>query len=140
MKGSVLPHFVILLLCGGILAGSLILTPPNENSPHIQIGKIPLPSMCTFRGLTGIPCPGCGLFRSMVYVMHGNMAKSFEYHRLGLVTIGYVLVQFIFRLGLLLFPNLGIRFAHVEAYLNRGLILLAVLFGINWIWTLIEFF
>jgi hypothetical protein len=140
MKRAVLPHLVVFLICFGILAGSLILSPPNEESPFIKIGKIPLPGMCTFRSLTGVPCPGCGLFRSMVTAMHGNVLKSFEYHKLGFVTIVYVLLQFIFRLGVMIFPALAIRYSRLEAYLNRGIILLAVLFGINWIITLIEVF
>jgi hypothetical protein len=138
MNRAVLPHLVIFLICFGILAGSLILSPPDEESPFIKIGNIPLPGMCTFRSLTGIPCPGCGLFRSLVTAAHGNLAKSFEYHRLGPVTIVYVLLQFIFRLGFLLFPVLAIRHSRADAYLNRGLVLLAGLFALNWIFTLVE--
>ncbi len=136
MKSSLLPNLVILLVSFGILFGSFVLAPPKSDSSCIQLGKIPLPSMCTFRSVTGIPCPGCGLLRSMVYAMDGKVGKSLEYHRLGLVTIAYVLCQFFFRLICLLFPVLGTRFSRFDSYLNRGIILLAVLFGVNWILTL----
>ena len=76
----------------------------------------------------------------MVSAMHGNFAKSLEYHSLGLLTLVYVALQFLFRSFVLLFPVLGIRFSRFDSYLNRGIILLAVFFGINWIVTLIQFF
>ena len=138
MKRNFLPNLVIFLVCSGILLGSLILKPPKEGSPCVQLGNIPLPGVCTFRSVTGIPCPGCGLIRSMVSAMHGDLAKSLEYHRLGLVAIVYVLCQFLFRLGVLLFPDLGFRFSRFDLYLNRGIILLAVLFAMNWLITLIQ--
>ena len=138
MQRNFLPNLVILIICVGILLGCFILKPPSDESPNVQIGNIPLPGFCTFRGLTGIPCPGCGLLRSMVSVVHGELGKSLEYHRLGLVTIVYVFVQFLFRLGILLFPVLGIRYSRVDSYLNRGIIVLAALFAINWIMTLIQ--
>lgn len=116
----------------------MILSSPKMDTPFLRIGDIQLPGLCTFRSMTGIPCPGCGLLRSMVAAVHGDFAKSWEYHRMGLLTILYVLCQFLFRATVLLSRGLKIRFARLEAYLNRGVILLAVLFGINWIATLLE--
>lgn len=138
MKHKLLPHLVIFLICFGILAGGLILTPPKKDSPCVRLGNIPLPGMCMMRSVTGIPCPGCGLLRSMVSAMHGDLARSLEYHRLGVVTLMYVICQFLFRLSVMIFPVVGIRFSRFESYLNRGIILLAVLFGVNWIVTLLQ--
>jgi hypothetical protein len=73
----------------------------------------------------------------MVSAMHGDVVKSLEYHRLGLLVLAYVALQLLFRLALLLFPVLGIRFSRFDSYLNRGIILLAVLFGVNWVFTLL---
>ena len=140
MKRIFLPNLVIFIVTFSILLACLILTPPKNDSPCVQLGNIPLPGLCTFRSLTGIPCPGCGLFRSMVSAMHGDIAKSLEYHKLGLLTLVYVALQFLFRSSVLLFPILGIRLSRFDSYLNRGIILLAVFFGINWILTLIQLF
>jgi hypothetical protein len=137
MARHFLPNVVIFAVCCGILVGSLILTPPQNGNPNVQIGSIPLPGFCTFRSVTGIPCPGCGLLRSMVSAMHGDFAGSLAYHRLGLLTLLYVALQFFFRLGVLLFPVFSIRLSRIDVYLNRGIILLAMLFGINWILTVI---
>jgi hypothetical protein len=74
----------------------------------------------------------------MVSAMHGDVVKSLNYHRLGLLALVYVALQFLFRLAVLLFPVLGIRFSRFDSYLNMGIILLAVLFGVNWALTLIQ--
>ena len=138
MKPGQLPDLVILILCLAILAGCLILSPPKMDTPFLRIGNIQLPGLCTFRNMTGIPCPGCGLLRSMVTAVRAEFAKSWEYHRLGILTTLYVLCQFLFRAMVLISPGLKIRFVRLDACLNRGVILLAVLFGLNWIATLFE--
>ena len=34
--------------------------------------------LCAFRGLLGIPCPGCGGSRAIVYLAKGNLQKCLE--------------------------------------------------------------
>lgn len=136
MKQDLLPHIVVFCICLAILAGALILTPPTDDVPFIRLFHIPLPGICVFRSVTGIPCPGCGLARSMVTAIHGGVAKSLEYHRLGFIVLVYLFLQFIYRGGVLIFPNFRKRFARFETILNRGIILLAVILVLNWIITL----
>jgi uncharacterized protein DUF2752 len=40
-------------------------------------------SFCPFKMLTGFPCPGCGITKSLVYFYQGDIWKSFSYHILG---------------------------------------------------------
>jgi uncharacterized membrane protein len=40
-------------------------------------------SFCPFKMLTGFPCPGCGITKSMVYFYEGDVLKSLYYHILG---------------------------------------------------------
>jgi Protein of unknown function (DUF2752) len=40
-------------------------------------------SFCPFKMLTGFPCPGCGITKSLVYFYEGNLYKSLYYHILG---------------------------------------------------------
>jgi hypothetical protein len=136
MKQDLLPHLVVFCICLAILAGALILTPPTDDIPSVQLFHIPLPGICVFRSVTGIPCPGCGLARSMVIAMHGGVAKSLEYHRLGFIVLIYVFIQFIYRGGALVFPKFLIHFARFEIILNRGIILMALILVLNWIITL----
>ncbi len=42
-----------------------------------------LPSVCAFRRLTGLPCPGCGLTRSWVLTAHGRLGHASERHPFG---------------------------------------------------------
>ncbi len=39
---------------------------------------------CVFRATTGIPCPGCGMSRSLEALLQGNPGLSFRYHPLGI--------------------------------------------------------
>lgn len=41
------------------------------------------PTLCTFRRLTGWDCPGCGLTRSVVAFVHGDLSASLRAHPLG---------------------------------------------------------
>ena len=41
-----------------------------------------LPSVCAFRRLSGLPCPGCGLTRSWVLTAHGRLGHASNVTRL----------------------------------------------------------
>lgn len=41
------------------------------------------PALCPFKLFTGLPCPGCGLTRSAVALLHGDPSASVFYHPLG---------------------------------------------------------
>jgi hypothetical protein len=41
------------------------------------------PAFCPFKMLTGLPCPGCGLTRSAVAFLHGDLSTSAFFHPLG---------------------------------------------------------
>ena len=45
------------------------------------------PSFCPFRLWSGVPCPGCGLTRSVVALMHGDLAGSLYFHPLGVAVV-----------------------------------------------------
>ena len=45
----------------------------------------PLPfDVCALKVLTGIPCPTCGLTRSLCHALHGDWAASLGYHPAGI--------------------------------------------------------
>jgi hypothetical protein len=69
--------------------------------------------------------------------MHGDFGSSFSFHRLGLLTLLYVFLQFACRLGIFVIPKWRARFIRYGKFLNQGIVVLAVLFGVNWIATLI---
>ena len=45
------------------------------------------PSFCPFRVWSGLPCPGCGLTRSVVALAHGDLAGSLYFHPLGAAVV-----------------------------------------------------
>lgn len=49
------------------------------------------PVICPFRRLTGLECPGCGLTRSWVHAMHGNLGTSWAEHPFGIPLLLFVL-------------------------------------------------
>jgi len=43
--------------------------------------------LCPFASLTGVPCPGCGLFRAALALAHGDVREALALHPLVLVAI-----------------------------------------------------
>jgi hypothetical protein len=45
------------------------------------------PIVCPFRLATGLPCPGCGLTRSWVYIAHGDFGDAVRANPFGYLTM-----------------------------------------------------
>ena len=45
------------------------------------------PVVCPFRLMTGLPCPGCGLTRAWVFVLHGDLRHALAANPFVLVTL-----------------------------------------------------
>lgn len=68
----------------GIIGAILTLLIPYflmffNDSDHLEKAQ----SLCPFKMLTGFPCPGCGITKSLVYLYEGDLGKSFSYHLFG---------------------------------------------------------
>lgn len=48
-------------------------------------------SVCWFEQATGLPCPGCGLTRSLSCGLRGMFSESWHYHPLGLFILGLLI-------------------------------------------------
>ncbi|MCW2815968.1 MAG: hypothetical protein JWN84_3423 [Nocardioides sp.] len=74
------PVTVPLVAAGAAAAlGAALLISPE----HVEDG----PVICPFRRLTGLPCPGCGLTRSWVYLAHGWWHEAVTAHPFGVVAL-----------------------------------------------------
>lgn len=40
-------------------------------------------SLCLFHNVTGLPCPGCGLTRSVLHIAHAHWLEALRYHPAG---------------------------------------------------------
>jgi len=73
----------VLAAAGVVALGASFVLAPE----HIEDG----PVICPFRRLTGLPCPGCGLTRSWVYLAHGWWREGFAANPFGIVLAVVVL-------------------------------------------------
>jgi hypothetical protein len=80
----------------GIAGALLILAIPyfimlyNDNE-HIETSQ----SLCPFKMLTGFPCPGCGITKSLIFLYEGNFSKSIYYHLFGPFTFLFCIIAII---------------------------------------------
>lgn len=51
---------------------------------YYAVGKLCFRAFCPFLIITGLPCPGCGLSRSCMYLLRGEFLRSFSLHPLGI--------------------------------------------------------
>jgi len=49
-------------------------------------------SICLFYNLTALPCPACGLTRSVSSLLHGDLMHSLMYHPMGIVVLAIMAV------------------------------------------------
>jgi hypothetical protein len=52
--------------------------------PYCQTG----PTLCIWKKLLGIPCPGCGLTRGVCFLVHGQWAEAIRFNPLSLLAAG----------------------------------------------------
>ncbi len=53
------------------------------------------PGICPFAMMTGLPCPGCGLTRSWVAFMHGDVGASFRFNVFGPILLVLTVVTIV---------------------------------------------
>jgi len=70
----------------GIAGAAVILAFPcfiMATNSHIETSQ----SICPMKMLTGLPCPGCGITKSLVFAYRGEIYKSLSYHIFGFPAI-----------------------------------------------------
>jgi hypothetical protein len=103
------------LLAAGML-GIGALWPPSPVHP---------PALCPLRSTTGIPCPLCGMTRSVVAALHGHLMTSLRFNPGGMVVI-------VLAVALLVRPSV---FTALRARLHPSPWLLLPLFAALWIYN-----
>ncbi|RZJ82514.1 MAG: DUF2752 domain-containing protein, partial [Chryseobacterium sp.] len=77
----------------------------QSGASHLETAQ----SFCPFKMLTGFPCPGCGITKSIVFLYDGDLSRSLYYHIFGVPVV-------MFSLALLLL--LPIELASGKEYFN----------------------
>lgn len=129
-------HFMVFSICLTILFLALVMGKIDWVFQRVVAEKTGLPSLCMFRNITGLPCPGCGLTRSFVSAAHGDLALSLHFHRFGWLLILYTFLQMIRHAGWLALARRRPSIEHLGLWLDRGLIPIAVLLVLNWFYNL----
>ena len=78
--------------CQGILIAMLTIIVPYLimlSDSHIETSQ----SLCPFKLLTGLPCPGCGITKSIIFLYKGDIMKSLTYHIFGPLVILFCVVS-----------------------------------------------
>ncbi|HLE21464.1 MAG TPA: DUF2752 domain-containing protein [Vicinamibacteria bacterium] len=130
------PHLVILAACGSILLFALLFR-PVEPGDSLRIGGTPVPNVCIMKQVSGLPCPGCGLTRSLVAAANGEWARSLSHHRIGILILAYLVLQSVGRLAWLGLPRLREGIRVYCRLLDLGLVPMLLLLFLNWISTLL---
>jgi len=52
-------------------------------------------SICPFKLLTGFPCPGCGITKSLIFLYKGDLVKSIYFHLFGPLTFLFCLAAIV---------------------------------------------
>ncbi len=63
----------------------------TNNHQHLDTDQ----SLCPFKMLTGFPCPGCGITKSLVCFYEGDIYKSISYHIFGPLVIAFCLITIV---------------------------------------------
>jgi len=64
---------------------------------HIQIFGYTIPSLCMFKNITTLDCPGCGITRSFVYAVHGHWYEAYLMHLWGIPLATFLVFQVFYR-------------------------------------------
>jgi hypothetical protein len=132
-RQPVTEHWCWLIFSSAIIAASFCLEVRGAQQVGTAFGPdFVLPTMCLYRGVLGINCPGCGLTRSFIYLAHGDWRASWDVHHLGWLIALVVVWQVPYRIYRLSRParaTIRATFIHWFAY---GLI---GIFLVNWLLT-----
>lgn len=63
----------------------------DNHNHHLETDQ----SLCPFKMVTGFPCPGCGITKSLVYFYQGDLYRSISYHILGPFVIVFCVLAII---------------------------------------------
>ena len=123
---------VLCLLAGySYLAYSVILNPHAINEG---------PTLCLFKNVTGIPCPSCGVTRSMACLLQGNVLQALYWNPIGILLLaGMVIIPLLLLYDLLKKQNtyLNLYTQSEQFILKKPVLYLAIgMLAINWIWNI----
>lgn len=96
---------------------------PGQN--NIVVAGRPVPSLCLASRITGRPCPGCGITRSLTYFLRGQFDDAVNMHPSVLWLAGVLAAQIIYRLMAVIMYKRCKRWWKLDAAVSTATLLLA---------------
>ncbi|MCU4176390.1 DUF2752 domain-containing protein [Carboxylicivirga sp. N1Y90] len=85
-----------------------------------------------FKGVSGIPCPGCGMGRSTWKLLRGDVLASLYYHPFGIVFNGFLLLALFWSLRDMIYGEASLWKALKRPWPKIYVIILLVLILVAW--------
>lgn len=97
LKADATLHWVLLGLSLWVLMLAAMLQTAGGTRVVVPIAGFQLPELCYARRWLGFECPGCGLTRSFIAIMHGQLAAAWRYNPAGILVFAVVAFQIPYR-------------------------------------------
>ena len=93
-------------------------------------------TVCLFKNVTGIPCPSCGITRSILSLAHGNIQEAFYLNPLGIIVFGAIIIIPVWIITDLLIQknSFGLFYKSMEKTFQKRWVAIAAIIGILLIW------
>ena len=85
---------------------------------------------CLFHKLTNLYCPGCGITRSIVSLLKGNISEAFKYNQLVFILLPFLTIYFIYKIYLYLTNSQDKIIKKIPNITWIILLIITILFGI----------
>jgi hypothetical protein len=89
---------VFLIAAAAVIALAWVLE-VRDSRVVLPILGVPLPESCGFKRLTGLGCPGCGLTRSVICLVHGNFLGAWDFNPGGYLFFLLIAAQLPYRIA-----------------------------------------
>lgn len=124
-------HWEMLAIAVCVVIGCLCFDVQGQERVGLRgIPAAVLPELCGSKAILGVPCPGCGLTRSFLYLAQGRLRDSWEMHRLGGLLAALVVLQIPYRIHALCRPQRNLLPRWLSRSIVSGLIVGLIA---NWI-------
>ncbi len=81
-----------------------------------------IPHLCIFQKILNVPCPGCGVTRSVFAIAGGDVSSAWKFNPAGLFLFIYFLAQIPLRITALKFNTLEAHISHIGRIGNKCII------------------
>ncbi len=135
-RPATLHHWTFLVIACVVVVASLSFTVRGREQVIVPVLNSALPGTCTFRRMTGFPCPGCGLTRSFISIAHGQLVDAWRFNPAGVAFFAVVVFQIPYRIFQISRIRRGLaehRFAAADTWVLVGV---AVIMLAQWMCVL----